>query len=258
LPWVAACPSCSLRDRAGKPVAGKELRVVGPEDTTVTTDASGNYSASLRSGRYSVTPVPDDGTYPPQASADCIVIGRSCSVDVTHDATANFGFGLRVEKILLRERDLATGMMVDVPSTGTIDGNRVDVVERISNISGSPEATDVKFSTRIGVRDVSHTQRVSVPAGSSVDVHEPLDSSGLAWKDFTHEPDSTHDLKVSLSNGGDSGSAVLTVKPKPVVLVHGVNSNAATWEGYVGRPGFLDGRNPKWRGFAVVTGWRRA
>ncbi len=246
--------SGSVRDKNDKPVVGEVLHVTGPEDTTVTTDASGRYSASLRPGAYSVTPEPDDGTYQPQASADCIVIGRSCSVDVTHDATANFGFGLRVEKVLPRERDLATGGMVDVPSTGTTDGNQLDVIETVANPSGSPQTTDVKFSTRIGARDVSHTQHVSVPAGSSVDVHEPLDSSGLAWHDFTHEPDPTHDLKVSLSNGGDSGSAVLTVKPKPVILVHGLYSDAAgSWGDYVGG-GFLGQHNPRWRGFAVGDG----
>ncbi len=56
---------------------------------TVTTDQSGNYSADLDPGTYTVTPDPKFQPTP-TASSDCSVSGAACKVNMDQDRTANF------------------------------------------------------------------------------------------------------------------------------------------------------------------------
>jgi pimeloyl-ACP methyl ester carboxylesterase len=53
---------------------------------------------------------------------------------------------------------------------------------------------------------------------------------------------------------GTSDASTLIVRPKPVILVHGLASDASTWHAYVGAGGFLAGVNLLWRGYAVGDG----
>ena len=80
---------------AKSPVANMTVTITGTttdgaaENATVTTNASGQYTADLDPGTYSVAPDPKY-TPAPTASAGCMASGATCQVDLNADRTANF------------------------------------------------------------------------------------------------------------------------------------------------------------------------
>jgi pimeloyl-ACP methyl ester carboxylesterase len=93
---------------------------------------------------------------------------------------------------------------------------------------------------------------INVAGGATLDVDDVLNTSGLAWND-SGGPDSDRTIQITLTDN-KSDSTTLTVRPKPVILVHGLFSDASTWDAYVGGGGFLAGVSPLWRGYAVGDG----
>lgn len=162
--------------------------------------------------------------------------------------------GVSISQIAFKQPSVASGAFEPVGSRGTIDGNRVDVIATLHNNTSSQQQTDVSFGNPVDdSATVGTTQTgVSVPAGGSVNVDELLDTNGLAWDD-SGAPHSQRPIEVRL---GDctSSTETLTVRPKPVILVHGLWSDASTWKAYVGGGGFLAHVNVLWRGYAVGDG----
>ena len=161
--------------------------------------------------------------------------------------------GVTVSQISFRQPDPLTGAYGDVPSSGTIDGNRVDVVATLNNSSASPVTSDVTFGNPVdNSATVGTTQsNVTIPANGTTQVDEVLNTSGLAWTD-AGAANPNHTITVAV--GGASDSATLVVRPKPVILVHGLASDWTTWSAYLGASGFLAGQNLLWRGYAVGDG----
>ncbi|MGO9975592.1 MAG: hypothetical protein ACLP01_22900 [Solirubrobacteraceae bacterium] len=158
-----------------------------------------------------------------------------------------------VTAVTFQQLNVASGNTETI--TNTVDGNQVDVIATLQNNSDAAQTTDVSFgdpvtdSATVGATEPD----VTVPAGSSLSVDEVLDTNGLAWgPNFTPMPQRV--IAVSLSDGSKA-SATLNVAPKPVILVHGLNSNYATWNAYGlavdGAGGFLGQVNPLWKGYAV-------
>lgn len=78
-----------VTDENAKPVHGVWVQISGPADASKRTDASGGYSALLEKGQYVVT----TDRYKPVASADCVVDGRQCDVNLSKDRVVNFTGG---------------------------------------------------------------------------------------------------------------------------------------------------------------------
>lgn len=80
----------------------------------------------------------------------------------------------------------------------------------------------------------------------------PWQTEGLAWKDGVDA--GPVDLKVEMRDAGgqliSSFPIRIRVVPRPIVNVHGMNSDASTWAAY---PAFAAGAHVGWRAFAVDT-----
>ncbi|HLM61020.1 MAG TPA: choice-of-anchor X domain-containing protein, partial [Pyrinomonadaceae bacterium] len=128
----------------------------------------------------------------------------------------------------------------------TIDGNQVKITATVSNSSKKAKSGTVAFKeTTSG--EVLGTQPVSVPGGGETEVEFLWDTNGFAWTDARGKMPNRR-IEADLSNG-EKAEADVKVYPKPVILVHGLWSNAAAWSEY---PGYLaELHSFAWRGFAV-------
>ncbi len=137
--------SGTLLDKKSRPLVGATVKINGIDPKTVTTNASGFYSARVLPGTYTVEPVKpppgqpaDGGAYEPKNSADCVAVKETCFVRMTADRVANFAY---VFKVPLKGtiKDPAGKGVAHVPIrvTGTdVDGKKVDVTTS-SDVKGA-------------------------------------------------------------------------------------------------------------------------
>jgi pimeloyl-ACP methyl ester carboxylesterase len=253
-------------DQKGKPLVGATVALTGTAASGQSvsrqahTDASGAYAIYADPGGYAITATAPNASPGDLYASQCpsgTAIAHGCQLQLTPGArdAINFNQGpITITAIKLQQLNVASDQVETVPSTGTIDGNRVDVIATLRNNTPAAQSTDVGFGSPIdNSATTAITQSgVTVPAGGSLDVDEQLDTNGLAWSD-AGAPDSQRTIKITLADG-TSNEAMLTVRPKPVILVHGLWSSAATWDSYIGGGGFLAGKNILWRGYAVGDG----
>ncbi len=266
---VQATISGYIENRGGPPVASVTVSITGgpagalPDDQTVTTNSDGYYSASVDPGSYTVLPEPASGIYVPEDRFECTVVGDACAVQVTtSSATADFQTALAVDSITFEQQGPTGGSLTAVPANGTYDGNIVDVEATVSNISATPQSTDVSFTdsgqnltpasgTPAGKGPVQDD--VTVPANSTLTVSMDWDTSGQAWTSAV-VPASQHTIEVDLVGTNESLSKPIFVNPKPVMLVHGWASDYTTWASYLGLFGWVHKANPDWHAYAVGDG----
>jgi pimeloyl-ACP methyl ester carboxylesterase len=125
------------------------------------------------------------------------------------------------------------------------DGGEV----RLKVISSSRvgEATRVSFALDTAEAVITDC---TVQAGSDTCRSDPVLSLGWYWNEQGRPQPTRRVVATSALFEGASDS--FRVAPRPVVLVHGLASNAGTWSGYVGPDGFLASLGL--RGFAVGDG----
>ncbi len=161
---------------------------------------------------------------------------------------------ISITGIKLQQRSVRSGAMEELGPEGTVDGNNVDVIAVLHNDTPEKQETEVSFgnptdnSASVGIQQPF----VSVEPEATRMVDEVLNTSGLAWTN-NEMMAPQYEVKVSLADE-TSETTRLTVRPKPVILVHGLASSAATWIKYVGPGGFLQSTNPLWHGYAVGDG----
>jgi pimeloyl-ACP methyl ester carboxylesterase len=128
----------------------------------------------------------------------------------------------------------------------TVDGNRVRITARVSNSSKKAKSGTVTFKeTKSG--EVLGEKTVSVPAKGEREVELIWDTEGFAWSD-DGENLSAREIEASLTNG-ETVTGGITVYPKPVILVHGLWSDASAWSEY---QNYLnEAHSFAWRGYAV-------
>ncbi len=113
------------------------------------------------------------------------------------------------------------------PLSGTIDGNLVKIKAKVFNNGGETAYADVKFSElKSGEQLPNGTVSVAIKPGEARDVEYEWDTSGFAWNE-NQKAESTREIKVEID--GDTKTEKIKILPKPVVLVHGLWSNAAAW-----------------------------
>jgi triacylglycerol esterase/lipase EstA (alpha/beta hydrolase family) len=128
-----------------------------------------------------------------------------------------------------------------VEQKGTTDGNLVKIKATVLNTSGETKYANVKFKETykgdkwdgakpdapLGDTEIS----VRLEAGEERDVEMVWDSSGYAWYD-DGRPRLTQRIKAELEENSkkvDEATKNLKVAPKPLILVHGLWSNAGAW-----------------------------
>lgn len=144
---------------------------------------------------------------------------------------------------------------------GTTDGNLVKIKALVLNTSGETKYANVKFKETykgdkwdgakadapLGDTEIS----VRVDAGEEKEVEMVWDSSGYAWYD-DGRPRLVQRIKAELEEDNkkvDETTKNLKVAPKPVVLAHGLWSNARAWETWQNI--LTTSHSYDWKAFAV-------
>lgn len=134
-------------------------------------------------------------------------------------------------ELLVEHLDVpSTEAWVEVPIEGTFEGN----VVRLSALVGNPSDA---ATARVEIRDEAADRTIAGPIDV---VAEPgdneyqweLDTEGLAWDAGQPAEDLDLRLVVELYGTTAEDRTTLAVRPRPVVLVHGWNSDASGWSGY--------------------------
>lgn len=134
------------------------------------------------------------------------------------------------------------------PLSGTVDGNIVKVKARVFNNGGDTAYANVKFSETKSNEQLPDAQvSVAVSPGEYRDVEYEWDTSGFAW-DENQKKQSEREIKAELE-GGNTETAKIKILPKPIIMAHGLWSNAAAWAEY---PIYMrEIHSFAWRGYAV-------
>jgi len=134
------------------------------------------------------------------------------------------------------------------PLQGTTDGNLVKIKARVFNNGGDTAYANVKFSeSKSGERLPDGQVSVAVNPGEYRDVEYEWDTSGFAWNE-SQKNESNREIIATLE-GGNTETAKIKILPKPVIMAHGLWSNAAAWAEY---PIYLrEAHSFAWKGYAV-------
>lgn len=135
-----------------------------------------------------------------------------------------------------------------IDTTTVFEGTRAQAVV---SLAGVPAAASGTITIERADGTALGATTTNVGRGSS-NVTVPLNLDGAAWSAPGIAAPSDVVAKVSLANGTTLTTPVaLTVAPRPLVLLHGLWSAAATWSSY---QDFAQSAHPQWRAFAVGDG----
>lgn len=162
----------------------------------------------------------------------------------------------RIAGVRFEQQDVATGEWRPFAGNpGTVDGNQVRVIATIENGGATPYTLPVRFLDGESLQQLPDGSiELTINPGQVVEVTYQWDTEGWGWDRPAAPNGGAHPnrvVEVRLGSDAvlyDSWSEPIVVRAKPVFLVHGLNSNAATWEPYAS---LLREVNPTWRAFAV-------
>jgi pimeloyl-ACP methyl ester carboxylesterase len=136
-------------------------------------------------------------------------------------------------------------------TTSTYEGTPSSFVFVVDN-PGDATSVTVDITDSASGRAVISTATVYLASGPTA-VELPWESDGYGWRSRTKPAsERTFQVRVTAADGATSdGALTLTVKPRPVVTLHGLASDASTWSDY---NGWTTGIHPAWRTYAVGDG----
>ena len=132
-----------------------------------------------------------------------------------------------------------------------VEGNPAELGATIRNNDPTARTVTIDF---IGPDGQPMTDRRTITLAPHAEqyTYVPWQTEGLAWKDGVDR--GPVDLKIEMRDV--SGQLItsfpirIRVVPRPIVNVHGMNSDASTWAAY---PAFAAGAHAGWKAFAVDT-----
>jgi len=130
-----------------------------------------------------------------------------------------------------------------------IDGNGLLLVARLDNPTSTPIEDTVRF-TLDSIAEPIATCHLQASPSSTDTCSVTVAADGWAWQD--HQRVQQRTILATLKQYQLTASVSVAVQPKPVVLVHGVNSGAWAWEAWTSANGFLPAHGLQ--GFAVGDG----
>jgi pimeloyl-ACP methyl ester carboxylesterase len=145
----------------------------------------------------------------------------------------------------------------------TIDGNLVRINVSVQNPISSQQIYEVQFTDGQNgtlLRVYNSTTNIQLPGSTATLVAQPgnndfavlWDTSGYAWND-DHTKHSERQVRATLkfnSSEINTKTSLVKIAPKPIIFVHGWNSDAATWEDFEDQ---VTNYNDEWQTFAVDT-----
>ena len=135
---------------------------------------------------------------------------------------------------------------------GTFDGNLVRVRATVTNFSNETKFPQVRFSETVENWLLPDGEKsIRLEPGESREVELEWDTAGYAWRGKGFDAESYRKIKVEAVDEGRSSqlTKLIVVNPRPVILVHGLWSNAAAWADY-GKY-FEEGHSAAWKSYAV-------
>ncbi|HEU5088633.1 MAG TPA: alpha/beta fold hydrolase, partial [Roseiflexaceae bacterium] len=172
--------------------------------------------------------------------------------------TASVSWGARrmgITDVKFQQQQVPSKSWVDVPPEGTVDGNKVRIIARFENPTHNTVPGPVRFvDDETGELLPKGELPLSLAPNTSAELTYEWDTQGWAWNDGRGagaHPDRR--IRIELGPPDEAYDTIIqpiVVRAKPVVMVHGLNSNAATWASY---PAFLQAANRTWKGYAVDT-----
>lgn len=166
---------------------------------------------------------------------------------------------LNIQSVDFRHQRVSNGAWVQINSSeSTIEGNIVRITAEVMNndtFDGPAQVNFINAGTNPEQLLGTITQS-SFPVGEVTSVSYEWDTSGFAWNPDGSPHTTPIQIKVTVSdisqtNIVDEETAELDVDPKPVILVHGLWSDANTWNSY---SGFLQNVRSDWFSYAVGDG----
>ncbi|GAA2908438.1 hypothetical protein GCM10010517_74870 [Streptosporangium fragile] len=158
----------------------------------------------------------------------------------------------RIESFELDTQLYPSKDWVPVPEKGTVEGNQVRATVTLHNPGSMPARRTLEV-VEDGTGKVVHNGRreLTLGAGETVTEQVVFPTEGLAWRNG--EPYSNRSVTARVLNGfydESKDTKPIIIRPMPVALVHGWNSNAGTWGKYAA---FLKAAHPLLKGRAVST-----
>ena len=150
--------------------------------------------------------------------------------------------------------DPLNGPIYPLNSSKTVDSNPINVTLRIHPTNGETMNGDISILDTTSQTEIVRVIEEGVSINEVTEIQLTLPTGGEAWDDDGAAV-STREIVARLTLDNDetlsSFEASYSIKPRPVVLVHGLFSNAGTWSSY---STFLSNLRSDWKAYAVGDG----
>lgn len=150
--------------------------------------------------------------------------------------------------------DPLSGSIYPQSGAGTVDSNPINLTIRIQPVNGENITGDLSIlDTTLQTEELRYTEQ-GLEVSEITEINISLPSAGEAWDDSGNAVENREMVaRFTLDSGETFASfeASYPIKPRPVILVHGLWSDAETWGAYAT---FLSSLHPGWKAYAVGDG----
>lgn len=166
---------------------------------------------------------------------------------------------LSISNVKFEHQQLPERTWVEPLIYGTTDGNIVRIGINVSNQGGTSGQFVVQARETVTNKVVGKSLIVTTLApgkSTSSPIQMYWDTTGYAWND-SGTPNFRREIQIELLTPDQQTKInikrqnFIVIRPKPVILVHGIFSTYCTWNEY---KGLLKSANANWKGYAVGDG----
>jgi hypothetical protein len=206
-------------------------------------DVSNNQEAAAS---YTVGPIQVSGTIDP--SNPNVIKGTKTDGDVTitYNLSRCAKADIKLSDLALEHHQFPDATAWHAVGSQTIDGNLVRIKAKVRNDGTAQGYATVKFKETSENIELPGSSSVSLQPGEEREVEYEWDTSGFAWTN-DGKPKSSRQIKAEIES--DSLTEDIKIIPKPVILVHGLWSNAAAWSNY--QSNLNEAHSFAWKAFPV-------
>jgi hypothetical protein len=195
---------------------------------------------------YLVGPIRISGTIDPNNPNVIKGTKTDGDVTITYNLARCAAPDIKLSDLALEHHRFPDANAWHAVNAGTIDGNLVRIKAKVRNDGTAPGYATVKFTETTANAELPGSSSVSLQPGEEREVEYEWDTSGFAWTN-DGKPKSSRQIKAEIEN--DQLTEEVKIIPKPVILVHGLWSNAAAWSNY---QGYLnEAHSFAWKAFPV-------